>query len=173
MKGTTANSLPAEEKARTLIVGLGNPLLTDDAVGLRAAAALRECIPPEAGVDVIEDYRGGLRLMECMIGYDRVVIIDALLIDAPPGSLHFLSVHDIPTQRSASAHDVNLPTALDFGRRAGARLPSDEDILLIGVAAGNVETFDEVMSPAVEAAVDEVVSAVLEHLGIGERCKSR
>jgi len=158
---------PGEGKtARILIVGLGNPLLCDDAVGLRVAAAMRKHLPPDTRVDIMEDYRGGLRLMERMIGYDCAVVIDALRIDAPPGSLHFLSVNDIPTQRSASAHDVNLPTALDFGRRAGAHLPKDEDILLIGVAAGDVETFDEVMSPAVEAAVEEVVSAVLAQLGM-------
>lgn len=151
--------------ARTLIVGLGNPLLTDDAVGLRVAAALRERIPPDATVDILEDYRGGLRLMEHMMGYDRAVIIDALLIDAPPGSLHVLGVHDIPTQRSASAHDVNLPTALDFGRRAGAHLPADEDILLLGIAAEDVETFDEHMTPAVEAAVGEAVDIILQRLG--------
>lgn len=149
-------------------MGLGNPLLTDDAVGLRAAAALRERISPDSNVDIMEDYRGGLRLMESMIGYDRTVIIDALLIDAPPGSLHFLTVDDMPTQRSASAHDVNLPTALDFGRRAGAHLPAADDILLIGIAAADVETFDEAMSPAVEAAVGEVVEAVLRYLGLGQ-----
>jgi len=163
---TDARQSKQRENARALILGLGNPLLTDDAVGLRAAAALRERISPDSNVDIMEDYRGGLRLMESMIGYDRAVIIDALLIDAPPGSLHFLAVDDIPTQRSASAHDVNLPTALDFGRRAGAHLPAAEDILLIGVAAGDVETFDEVMSPAVEAAVGDVVEAVMAHLGL-------
>ncbi len=56
---------------KTLVLGLGNPLLGDDAVGLRVAASLRGRLPPDVELD--EDYCGGLRLMERLAGYDRAV----------------------------------------------------------------------------------------------------
>ena len=90
--------------------------------------------------------------MERMIGYDRVVIVDAILTDQEPGTIHILSPDDIPTQRSASVHDVNLPTALEFGRKAGAQLPSSNAITLIGIEAVDVQTFDESLSPELERA---------------------
>jgi hydrogenase maturation protease len=149
---------------KTLILGLGNPLLKDDSVGLRVAQELRAKINDVPDVEIGEDYWGGLRLMERMIGFDRAIIIDAICTGADPGTIHLLSPDDIPTQRSASAHDVNLPTALEFGRQAGAKLPTSEDIILIGVEAADVQTFDETLSPEVENAFPMVLEVVLSEL---------
>lgn len=146
---------------KTLILGLGNPLLKDDSVGLRVVQILRETLPENDSLEISEDYWGGLRLMERMVGYDRAVIVDAILTGSKPGTIHVLSPEDVPTQRSASAHDVNLPTALALGRQAGAHLPDSQDILLIGIEAADVQTFDEDLSPEVEAALPDAVNAVL------------
>lgn len=149
---------------KTLILGLGNPLLGDDGVGLQVAARLRSMISHLPHVEVGEDYWGGLRLMERMIGYDRAIIIDAICTGTEPGTIHQLSPEDIPTQRSSSAHDVNLPTALCLGRQAGAHLPIQDRISLIGIEAGDTSTFSETLTPAVEAALPEVVEIVLSML---------
>ena len=131
---------------KTLIMGLGNPLLRDDSVGLRLVKELKGLLADNPDIELIEDYWGGLRLMEQMVGYDRAIIMDAIRTGASPGTIHLLSPEDIPTQRSASAHDVNLPTALEFGRQAGAHLPTSENILLVGIEAADVQTFDENLS---------------------------
>jgi len=149
---------------KTLVLGLGNPLVIDDRVGLLVAAELKRLLADRPDTEVAEDYWGGLRLMERMIGYDRAVIIDAICTGAEPGTVHHLSPSAIPTQRSASAHDVNLPTALAFGRNTGAHLPRDEEILLIGIEAEDILTFAERCTPAVEAAVSRAVDDVLKSL---------
>ena len=103
--------------------------------------------------------------MEQMIGFDRAIIIDAICTgDTPPGTLLSLDPEGIPTHRSASAHDVNLSTALAFGRQAGAQLPENDQITLIGIEAADVSTFDETLSPEVERAVPAAVEAVLAAL---------
>ncbi|MGD8620867.1 MAG: hydrogenase maturation protease [Anaerolineales bacterium] len=150
---------------RTIVIGLGNPILRDDSVGLRVVKQLRTHLDHDENVVIEEDYWGGLRLMEHMVGYDRAIIIDAICTDQePPGTIMQLNAGGIPTQRSASAHDVNLPTALELGRQAGAHLPCDEQILLIGIEAEDVLTFDENLSPAVEQAVPDAVEFVLDAL---------
>ncbi|MEA1977723.1 MAG: hydrogenase maturation protease [Chloroflexota bacterium] len=150
---------------KTLVLGLGNPILRDDSVGLRVAQEVDRLIPTSPDIEVGLDYWGGLRLMERMIGFDRAIIIDAICTGAsPPGTLHLLNPDDIPTQRSASAHDVNLSTALEFGYTAGAHLPAVEDILLIGIEAADVQTFDEALSPEVEDALPAAVEAVMTAL---------
>lgn len=150
---------------RTLVLGLGNPILRDDGVGIHVAASLRPLLNDHQEVVVDEDYWGGLRLMERMIGFDRAIIIDAICTQSQePGTIYKLSADDIPTQRSASAHDVNLPTALQLGRQAGAHLPADEHILLIGIEAEDVQTFDERLSPSVEKAVPVAVEMVMTAL---------
>jgi len=151
---------------KTLVLGLGNPILKDDSVGLRIAQLLRPLLADESNIEIDEDYWGGLRLMERMVGFDRVIIIDAICTGAKPGTIHRLSPGDVPTQHSASAHDVNLPTALEIGRHAGAHLPESEDITLIGVEAVDVQTFDETLSPEVEASLSLAVESVLSVLNI-------
>lgn len=150
---------------KTLVIGLGNPLVSDDSVGLRVVAALRPLLADRPDVTVEEDYWGGLRLMERMIGYGRAIVVDAMSSGAPPGTVHRLRTDDISTQRSASAHDVNLPTALAFGRQAGAELPADEDVLLVGIEAADILTFGDRLTPAVEDAIPQAVEAVLEAIG--------
>lgn len=146
---------------RTLVIGLGNPLLGDDSIGLRVAAELRPRLAGLPGVEVVEDHHGGLRLMERMVGCDRVIVVDATVTGAAPGTIHRLSVDGRPTRRSASAHDVDLPTALALGRRAAAALPPDDAIILLGIEASQVETFAEVLTPAVAAAIPRAVERIL------------
>ena len=149
---------------KTLVIGLGNPLVGDDGVGLRVAEELQPLLADRPGVEVAEDYWGGLRLMERMIGYDRAIVIDAIQTGAAPGTIHLLTADGIATQRSASAHDVNLATALEFGRRAGAHLPKNDRIRLVGIEAEDILNFSEQFTPAVQAAVPRAVEAVLDAL---------
>jgi hydrogenase maturation protease len=150
---------------RTIVIGLGNPILSDDSVGLRVVQALKPRLSGRPEVTLVEDYWGGLRLMEQMVGFERAIIIDALCSgQAAPGTVLQLSVGGIPTQRSASAHDANLPTALAFGRQAGASLPTDDNVVLIAIEAADVTTFDEALSPEVESAIPEAMEVVLAEL---------
>jgi hydrogenase maturation protease len=147
---------------RTLVIGLGNTLLTDDGVGLRVVRALTPRLAGTADVDVAEDSHGGLRLMERMVGYDRAIVVDAMTTGAPPGTIRRLAISELATRHSASSHDVDLATALAVGRGAGASLPDDEAVVLFGVEADEVETFGEMLTPPVEAAVPLVVEGVLQ-----------
>ena len=149
---------------KTLILGLGNPLVSDDSAGLRVAAELKARLADRPEIEVGEDYWGGLRLMERLVGYDLAVIIDAIRSGAPPGTIHHLAPDSLPTQRSASAHDVNLPTALALGRQAGLHLPDDGHIRLVGIEAADILNFAETCTPAVAAAVPLAVEAVLQVL---------
>jgi hydrogenase maturation protease len=149
---------------KILIIGLGNPLVTDDSVGLKVVEQLKPLLADRADVEVSEDYWGGLRLMERMIGFDRAIVVDAIQTGAPPGTIHRLTPDGIATQRSASAHDVNLSTALEFGRQAGARLPENRRIQLVGIEALDTINFGENCTPAVQAAIPQAVEAVLNVL---------
>lgn len=154
---------------RTLIIGLGNPILTDDGVGIQAARALREALPPDSGADVRELSVGGLTLMENMIGYERVILIDALMTPgSEPGTIRRLSLDELGhTLNTASSHDMNLPTALSVGRRTGAELPADDAITIIGIEAQEVLSFGETCTEPIAAAIPTVVQMVRELLADG------
>jgi hydrogenase maturation protease len=150
----------------TLVLGLGNPILRDDAVGLLVAERLKPLLADQSDIEVDLDYWGGLRLMERMVGFDRAIVIDAIRSGAEPGTLQILSPGELPTQRSSSAHDVNLLTALKLGRQAGAVLPVNERITLLAIEAVDTTNFGEELTPEVAAAIPEAIQTVLKMLDL-------
>lgn len=155
---------------KTIVIGLGNPILTDDGVGVKAARLLKERLNGANGlngaaVEVKELYVGGLALMDALTGYERAILIDAALTGSEPGTIHELSPSGLPATRNTfSTHDTNLPTALEVGRTLGLSLP--EDIKIIAVEAADVETFSEELTEKVEKAVPVVVDRIFEMLNI-------
>jgi hydrogenase maturation protease len=152
---------------KTLVLGLGNPILTDDGVGVRVAEAVGRLLPPDIPVTVSEASVGGLGLMERLLGFERVILIDALYRgDNRPGAIHRLTLADLqsisPTQHSASAHDTSLVTALEMGQRMGLPLP--EEIIIYAIEVANITDFGEELTPAVAQAVPVVTAVVLEEL---------
>lgn len=156
----SAAGVAATETLRTIVLGLGNPLLTDDSVGLRVVDHLRPALAGRPGLELAEDYWGGLRLMERLVGYDRAIIIDAQRSSAPPGTVSILPAEAPPTRHGNSAHDVDLWTALEFGRHAGFKLPQTGDIRIVAIEAAEVEAFGEECTPAVAAGVPRAAELV-------------
>jgi len=154
----------------TLVVGLGNALLSDDGAGLRVLDLLRHRIGLDANADQIGqlvlqyDVHGGLRLMERLVGFQCAIVVDAICTGAPAGTLFELAPTDVPTAHSASAHDATLATALAFGRTAGAVLPEDSAIRLIAIEAADIRTFCEHCTPAVQACIPRAVDLTLQRL---------
>lgn len=161
---TEPAGLEGRVRPRTLLLGLGNPLLGDDSAGLRVVQALRPQLSDRSGLEVDEDCWGGLRLMERMIGFDRAVVVDAMCSGAAPGTVSVLSPEAMPTQHSNSAHDVDLCTALELGRRAGAALPAIENIRLVAIEAADVLAFSERCTPAVDGGIRRAAEIVLSLL---------
>jgi len=155
---------------KTKVIGLGNPILTDDGVGVKVAMAVEQALPCTGSdhVEVTEASAGGLRLMEMMIGYDRVILIDALTNGAAgnPGEVRRMTLADLgklsPTQHSACAHDTTLVTAMAAGRKMGLHLP--EEVIIYAIDVENVTDFGELPTPAVAAAIPRATTAVLDEL---------
>lgn len=104
--------------------------------------------------------------MEAMIGYQHVVLIDAINTrDGVPGQVYRLGVDSLPgTMNTSSAHDANLATALHLGRLLGADLPEDEFIDVVAIEVEDVLTFKDEPTPPVSAAIPvaaDLVMAVL------------
>jgi hydrogenase maturation protease len=162
MNAAKARQRPADVSVpQTLVLGLGNPLLGDDGVGVRVAGQLRPRVEGRQGIRVEEECLGGLGLMERMVGFERVIVVDAVRSGAQPGTIHHLTPHTLPTYHSYCVHDVNLPTAMHLGKKAGFSLPAIEKVLIIGIEVDDVWTFCEGCTPQVEAAIPHAVEAVM------------
>lgn len=157
---------------KTLVVGLGNPILGDDGIGWRVAESVCEALSSGNGqfnhVAVDCFALGGLSLMEQLIGYEMVIIVDSIQTrDGEVGQVYCLSLDDLPdlsTGHTTAAHDTSLQTAMRLGRTMGVDLP--QEVALVGIEAKHVYDFSEELSPSVAAAVPEAVRAVLGLLQI-------
>ena len=69
----------SKEPLSTGIIGLGNPLLTDDAVGIIVARQLQELLPED--MFIVEASAGGMELVELMLDHERIILIDAIMTE--------------------------------------------------------------------------------------------
>ena len=166
---------------KTLIVGLGNPILGDDGVGWKVAEEIGKhlissptpsrdtsdgSLKGEGSlVDVICLSVGGISLMEHLIGYDHAILVDAFTMDAPAGSVSVLKLSQLPNYSAfhiTSAHDTSLQKAMELGREMGAHLP--EEVMIVGIATEHIHDFSEDLSPPVARVVPCIENIVLDLL---------
>jgi hydrogenase maturation protease len=116
------------------------------------------------GAPVLDCADEPTRLLDLWDGLDTVVVVDALRGGAPPGTLHRIDAEDGPLPRDvrlASTHAMGIADALELGRALG-RAP--RRVVVLGVEAASFGMGEE-MTPAVAAAIDELVASVLGELG--------
>jgi hydrogenase maturation protease len=151
---------------RTLVLGLGNPILADDGVGIHVVRAAAAQYAPADGVTFAEASVGGLRLLDALAGYERVILVDAIQTSGgQPGDVYQLAASDLPASlHSGSTHDLSLPGALDLGRRLGVKLPGNGEILILAVEVKDVLTFSDSCTQAVARAIPRAMEAVRAQL---------
>jgi hydrogenase maturation protease len=156
--------MPAE---KILVIGLGNPILGDDGVGWVVAHEVETCLA-ESGSSVEVDCLalGGLSLMERLVGYRQVILIDSLNTGLrPQGSVVTFTLEDLVDLthgHASAAHDASLKTALDVGRKLDVVLPTDKSVYIVAIEAAHIYDFKEELSPSIAAAVPSAVQQVID-----------
>ena len=86
---------------KTLVLGIGNPILTDDSVGLKVVRLIKDCRPE---LDVVEACSGAMGLFDYVIDQDRVILIDSIkTADGKPGEVYRMRIDDLnPTLKQHS-----------------------------------------------------------------------
>lgn len=151
---------------RTVVLGLGNPVLCDDRVGLAVVAELQHLLAraPLSGVDVLASTRGGFEFIDLLRGYTRAILIDCLVLPDPvPGRVRRLTLQDVTgSPRLINAHEISIGTAFRLAQRMGIPMPADVEI--IAVEAGDASTLAEVLTPVVQATVGPLAREIYENL---------
>jgi hydrogenase maturation protease len=148
---------------KTLVLGVGNPIITDDGVGIQVAHKVANQLN-DSQVTVAETSAAGLSLLDSIVGYDKVVIIDAIQTEkGEAGQIYRMSTADFSlTKRFSSPHQINLVTALELDKMLNLAMP--EEITVFAVEAKDITSFSEKCTPEVEQAIPEVVKMVLQEL---------
>lgn len=146
-----------------LIIGLGSPIMTDDAIGLEVVQEIEDM--RLEGVETRQEAVGGLDIIPLMWGYRNVIIVDAIQTEMyEPGTIMFFDPEDFDeTIGDASAHDINLATAMRIGREMEPEMMPDK-VCFIAIEAEDIGTVNEGMTPRLVKAKPSAVRAVLHQL---------
>jgi hydrogenase maturation protease len=146
---------------RVVVLGIGNILLGDEAVGVRVVEALQDyALPPE--VELVDGGTCGMELFDQLIEVDLLIVVDALLAGKQPGEMVRLAGAEIPVffRSKLSPHMIGLPDVLASLEFAGH---TPKEAVVIGVQPQSFALSLE-MTPAIAACVPELVSRVLDEL---------
>jgi hydrogenase maturation protease len=149
--------MPGSE-SRLLILGLGNLLCTDDGVGPVAAQAIAETRIIPDGVQVLDGGTLGLALLPYLEDAERAILVDAIEIDTPPGTLVRLEGDEVGPAVAArlSVHQVGVSDLIEAARWR-ERIPPT--LVLLGVVPESTELGVE-LSPRVQTALPALLDAV-------------
>ena len=160
--------------ARVLILGIGNTLLTDEAVGVRVVEALLDAYDLPPGIQAVDAGTSSMDMLDAIADVDLLVVLDAVKAGKPLGTLVRLSGDEVPVffRKKLSPHQVGLSDVLASLEFAGCR---PKDIVVIGVEADNFGLGLE-MTPLIAARVPEMVALLVGELasrGFGLRQKRK
>ena len=146
-------------KKKTLVIGIGNEILSDDGIGPRLVRSLSEMID-DPDVNFTTAFCGGLEIMENIRGYGKAVIIDAIhTVNGKPGDVYYFTPSDfMETSNLSNLHDVNFITALHLGNILELNLPSELSIVAVEITEDRV--FSEKFTPALEIQYPEILKEV-------------
>ena len=152
---------------KTLILALGNPILSDDAVGFEIADRLERALPADE-YDFMKESGATLDLLGKIRGYNRLIVVDAIQLGtAPVGTLHRFTLGDLQsTVRCSSAHDINFASAFAVGRRLGYAVP--DEIRIYGIEVQELRRFAEGCTPQVAARLDGIAEEILAELRVSQ-----
>jgi hydrogenase maturation protease len=148
------------EKRRVLVLGLGNDILTDDAVGLRTAREVRRQLGDWPNLVVVECEEMGLSLLDHIVGFQDLVLVDAVQTKkAAPGFLHEVGLDDLSILPSMTPHFFGIGEALDLGRRLEMQVP--DRVRIFAVEVEDPFTLGTSLSPAVKEAMPAMVERII------------
>lgn len=148
--------------ADTVVIGLGNVILSDDGLGVHAVRRLRERYVLGEEVELIEGGTAGLLLLPHLADARRAILVDAIEAGAAPGTLTRLKGEDWTSAFSIrmTPHEVALEDLLGAAQLRGAW---PEELVLLGEQPGLI-TLGTELSAAVAAALDPLVDAIAAQL---------
>jgi len=148
-------------KKNTLILGIGNNILTDDGIGFRLVGDLKKMINnPDIHYETA--CCGGLEIIEYIKDFKQVVFIDAIRTsEGKPGDVFYFIPSDFrETLHLSSLHDLSFLTALKLGNTLNLGLPDDLHIIAVEIIE-DME-FNEEFTPQLREKYPEILEKVLE-----------
>lgn len=147
----------------TLVLGVGSPLQGDDAAGIAVIEQLQACADLPPGLDLVDGGTDGLGLIPLIEQYRRVIVVDAVLMGLPPGSIRRFTWQESRIHGSTGAvslHQTGLNDALLLAEALNSLPP---ELVIYGIQPQNTG-LEQPMSDVVERALPALAEALLNEV---------
>ncbi len=145
---------------KTIVVGIGNPILRDDSVGIKVVEELSRDVDVDTAILTTTNFE----VLDKILGYDKAIIVDAIQTGNEPGTIYELSIDDVfVTYSFTNTHNLTLATTLKLGYVIfPEKMP--KEIKLIAIEVEDVENFGEECTPKVKEAIPKVVETIKKEI---------
>ncbi|HPD18846.1 MAG TPA: hydrogenase maturation protease [Candidatus Goldiibacteriota bacterium] len=144
--------------SKTLILGLGNSILSDDRIGLLVAEAVYGRLN-SAGTDLKLAETAGMDLINVVKDYDNLIVIDSIKTGKmEPGEVVEIMENQNASSRMLSSHDVSFFEMLKMGKVLGLKMP--QNVKIYGIEIKDNETFSEELTDELKEKLPEIINEI-------------
>jgi len=150
-----------DKKKDILVLGIGNTMLRDEGIGVRVAEKMMKMsLPPE--VEVMDGGIKGLDLLYFIEGRKKVIVVDAVKADAPPGTLFRFTDNDLAAKRGTlrSAHGIDFSDVIALARFTGTK---PAEVIFLGIEPADLSVSLE-LSPKIEEMIPVLINLVMKEI---------
>jgi hydrogenase maturation protease len=146
---------------KVVVLGLGNPLMSDEGVGVRVIEQFQKQSDKYPEVEFVDAGTVGLSILHIIQGRQKAVFIDCAYMGQEPGTIRRFKPDDVRSVKQLahqSLHEMDLLKLIDMAHRLG-QIP--QEIIIFGIEPGSTEPGLK-LSDTVAAKIPDYVAAVAE-----------
>ena len=148
-----------------VVLGLGNPLMADEGIGVYLVERLLESAAEYPAVDFVDAGTGGLSILYQIEGRRKAVVIDCAFMDEAPGAIRRFTPDEVRSTKvlaHQSLHEADLMGIIAMARQLG---PAPDEIVIFGIQPERVE-FSQGLSRTLTERIDEYISMILHEFEV-------
>lgn len=147
---------------KTLVLGVGNILLSDEGLGVRAVEELKKKYRFSNDVELMDGGTLGIDLLYFMEGFERLLLVDAVLGGCAPGTLYRFEGDEVKAyfRKKVSAHELGIQEVLALAQMLGK---DPKEVVLVGMEPESLDISLE-LSQTIRSKFNQLIFAVLKEL---------
>jgi hydrogenase maturation protease len=162
-KTTSASSAISAVKKSIVVLGIGNPLMSDEGIGIHLIRKLSEYQDKFPSAEFIDAGTGGMNLLHLIANRKKVIIIDCVKMGKSPGTIRRFLPTDVQTVKKMmhfSLHEADILQILDLSKQLGE---CPESIVIFGIEPQSLE-MDQKLSKILAGKIETYAAAILKEL---------
>ena len=146
-----------------IVLGLGNPLMTDEGIGTVLVEMLNERSSEFANAEFVDAGMGGMQILHLISGRKKVVIIDCAFMESEPATITRFSYEEAKTVKKLahlSLHEIDIMRVIELSKQLGE---CPDEVVFFGIEPVAVENGME-LSEDLQSKLDDYIKAITEEL---------